>query len=301
MSRGPVLLTGANGQVGNALRGVLAKSKAWLDVVVVDAVPLSGGRVVNFVDPDALVALVREVRPSVIVNTAAYTAVDKAETEEYLAHQVNAVAPGILAEESARLGARLIHYSTDYVFPGVGDAPHTEDAPTRPLNAYGRTKLAGEQAVLAADPRATVLRTSWVFSEHGQNFVKTMLRLGEEREILRVIVDQVGAPTSAGFLADMTKIVMEQPDKPGGVYHLCCGGETSWYGFAGTICELARPSVLRGIIATSTENYGAPVRRPLNSRLNCEKFCRTFNYGRPLMHWRDALIQVLGDLGIERS
>jgi dTDP-4-dehydrorhamnose reductase len=294
------LVTGAGGQVGHALLKVLPELG---DVVATDVGNAPNVRQVDFTDASALVDLVRAVKPSVIINPAAYTAVDKAEAEAELAHKINAVAPGVLAAEAKRLGVPLIHYSTDYVFDGSGSAPRREDASTGPLSVYGRSKLDGELAITASGANHVILRTSWVFSEHGHNFVKTMLKLGAEREELKIVADQIGAPTSAAFLADMTVTVIKQGMAAGfsaksGTYHLACAGETSWHGFASEVFRQGRERgatlKVQRIEPIPTEAYPTPARRPKNSRLDCTKFERAFAVGRPT--WHQALSRVMADL-----
>lgn len=283
-----ILVTGTSGQVGHALLKTLG---------------LPAQQRVDFNDLSALARLVRELRPSIIVNPAAHTAVDKAESEEALAFKVNAEAPGVLAEEAKRLGSLLIHYSTDYVFDGSGAGPRKEDAKTGPLGVYGRSKLAGEDAIRAVGGDHVILRTSWVFSDHGNNFVKTMLRLGSEREELRIVGDQIGAPTSAAFLADMTAKIIAKVGRSSaadvsGLYHLACSGETSWHGFAEEIFRQARAAGMKlkvnRVESIPTEAYPTPARRPKNSRLDCSKFARTFD--TELMTWQQALAPVIASL-----
>lgn len=289
-----ILLTGANGQVGWELQ----RSLASLGEVV--AVHRQG---LDLSDADQIRKIVQDVRPGVIVNAAAYTAVDKAEEEEALAMAVNGTAPGVFAEQARAIGAALIHYSTDYVFDGSGDTPWTEQDPAGPLNVYGKSKLAGEQAVAAAGAPHLILRTSWVYGLHGNNFVKTMLRLGAERKDLSIVDDQIGAPTSARVIADVTAQIIAQAKGDavgyltgqGGLYHLTCRGATSWYGFAEEIFRLARarglPLALETVNAIPSSAYPVPATRPLNSRLNCEKLREYFALQPPT--WQYALQQSL--------
>lgn len=292
-----ILVTGAHGQVGTALRRVLP---ALGTVVATDLTPQSPDvRALDLSDLDAVARLVREVRPSVIVNPGAYTAVDKAETDEKLALRVNADAPACLAAEARKLGAALIHYSTDYVFDGSGDKARAEDAPVGPLSAYGRTKLAGEVAVRESKIPHLIVRTSWVVSETGHNFVKTMLRLGAEREELRVVSDQIGAPTSAALLAAVTaKAIQRGVEATSGTYHVACAGETSWHGFAEEIFKCARalghPLKVQRVVPIRTEEYPLPAPRPRNSRLDCTKVVRTF--GLTLQPWREMTAEVVARL-----
>lgn len=299
-----ILVTGVGGQVGNALLETLAPLGSLVPVDVAAPAPTPPGfRAVDFRDLDALRQLVREVRPSVIVNPAAHTAVDKAESEESLAFAINAEAPGVLAAEAKRLGAAFIHYSTDYVFAGDGTRPWVETDPTGPLGAYGRTKLAGEDAVRQANDAHVILRTSWVVSAHGANFVKTMLRLGAEREELKVVADQIGAPTSAALLAQVTARILERGLARGfadiaGTYHLCGQGETSWHGLAEEVFRQARAlgaslKVAR-VVPIPTEAYPTPAPRPKNSRMDCRKVMRTFDVALP--DWRRDIEPVVTQL-----
>lgn len=294
-----LLLLGKNGQVGWELQRALAPLG---DVVALDfdsPGPLSA----NFSKPMSLVATVRTVRPDVIVNAAAHTAVDKAESEPALAQALNAEAPAVLAQEAAELGAWLVHYSTDYVFDGSGDAARTEDAPTGPLGVYGRSKLAGEEAIRASGCRHLILRTSWVYAARGGNFARTMLRLAAEREQLTVIDDQIGAPTGADLLADLSALMLRSAqDRPelAGTYHAVAAGETSWHGYARFVIEWARQ---RGhaikvapdaIAAVPTTAFPTPAKRPLNSRLDTSKLRRTF--GLHLPHWQTGVERMLSEV-----
>lgn len=289
-----ILLTGVNGQVGSHLLNKLAR---FGEVTAVDA------DTVDFKDEAALRRLVRGARPKIIVNPAAYTAVDRAESEPEVARLVNGVAPRILAEEAKALGAFLIHFSTDYVLPGVGTLPQAETAATGPLNVYGKTKLEGEVGVREAGAASAILRTSWVFSSHGQNFVKTMLRLGAEKDELRVVADQVGAPTSATCLADATvkvvaTVLSQGPEAAQGLFNVACRGETSWHGFTVEIHRLARlaglPVRTRVIHPILTSDYPTPAVRLKNSRFDLTKFTRTFRHELPT--WQAELAQVIREL-----
>ncbi|QNM96143.1 dTDP-4-dehydrorhamnose reductase [Chitinimonas koreensis] len=286
-----ILLTGVNGQVGHELKRSLqglgtihAPDRAGLDLA----------------DPDALRAAVRALKPTLIVNPAAYTAVDKAESEADAAHAINASAPAVLAEEARRLGIPLIHYSTDYVYSGEGTAAWREDDPVAPPNVYGASKLAGEEAIRASGCDHLILRTSWVYGARGKNFLLTMLKLGREREALNVVADQVGAPTWCRSIADLTAhIVAGRPDWAGvsGVYHLVNGGETSWHGFAAAIFALAAArgdKVPATLGAIATEAYPTPARRPKNSRLQLDKLRDTFGLVPP--SWQDALGMCFEDV-----
>lgn len=280
-----ILLTGAKGQVGWELRRSLAPLG---NVTAVD----SGA--MDLACVDAIRAKVREVSPRIIVNPAAYTAVDKAEDERCRAQAVNAVAPGILAEEAKRCGAILVHYSTDYVFDGEKAGPYVEEDAPHPLNVYGQTKLAGEEAVRASGVRHLILRTSWVYGTRGSNFLLTMHRLMRERPELRIVDDQIGAPTWSRLIAEATAQILAQclspargadRPEPWGTYHLSCGGATSWHGFASAIAELG--GYKTRLVPIPSADYPTPARRPANSRLDNGKLERVF--GLRLPDWRDAL------------
>jgi dTDP-4-dehydrorhamnose reductase len=282
-----ILLTGCRGQVG----WELARSLSTLgEVIALDSSRL------NLAEADAIRRTVAEIRPQIIVNPAAHTAVDKAESEPDLAYALNATAPGILAEEAEKLGAMLIHYSTDYVFDGSGETARTEDASTGPLNVYGASKLAGEKLIQASCRRHLIFRTSWVYGLRGANFLLTMRRLMRERPELKIVADQIGAPTWCRSLADATAQVLAQIESPQrgadrplpwGVYHMTNAGETSWYGFAATIQELdAQPTSAR-LHPIPSSDYPTPARRPHNSRLDNARLERVF--GVRLPDWREAL------------
>ena len=297
-----ILVTGRAGQVG----WELARSLQPIgEVIALDRAGCDLSR------PETLASVVREHRPDAIVNAAAYTAVDQAEREEALATAVNGDSPGVLAEEARRAGALLVHYSTDYVFDGRGSSPWRESDAPAPPNAYGRSKLAGERAIAQAGGDWLVLRTTWVHAARGRNFVKTMLRLGREREELKVVADQVGAPTSARLIADATALALQQAlqerragsFRPG-LYHLCASGETSWHGFAEAIFEGWRaaapddPLAVRRVLPIATSDYPTPAARPANSRLDCSAFAGRF--GARLPHWRAGLALVLEELAAAR-
>lgn len=292
-----ILLFGKGGQVGWELQRSLAPL-GELVAVDFDSTDLCG----SFADLDGIAATVRVVRPDVIVNAAAHTAVDKAESEPELARTLNARAPAVLACEAAACNAWLVHYSTDYVFDGGGSAPWREADPTGPLSVYGRTKLEGEQAV-ATCARHLILRTSWVYAARGANFAKTMLRLAGERDSLKVIADQVGAPTSAELLADVTahaiRTLAARPELAG-LYHLTAAGETSWHGYArhviGRALALGRPLKAgpEAVAAITTAEYPTPARRPLNSRLDCAKLRAAF--GLHLPDWRMHVDRMLDEI-----
>ena len=287
MASGRILLAGRNGQLGHELLRTLAPLG---EVIALDRAALDLG------DESAIRAALRRLRPSLVVNAAAYTAVDQAESQTDLAFAINARAPAVLAQEAAALGARLIHYSTDYVF--AGDKPqgaYTETDPTGPINAYGRSKLAGEQAIAAVGGEHLILRTSWVYGAHGANFVKTVIRLARERETLSIVADQIGAPTSSRLIAEATAVLAMQlasrgDAAPGGIYHLQAAGETSWHEFAGLIVERLRAEDAqsvrcRELVPIPASAYPTPARRPANSRLDCARIARSF--GLRLPHWRD--------------
>ena len=284
-----VLVTGARGQVGaevaRALQGraeVIAHDRSTLDLA----------------DRDQIAARVREARPDAIVNAAAYTAVDRAESDEANARTVNAVAPGILAEEARRSAALLVHYSTDYVFDGTKQGAYVETDATNPLNAYGRTKLEGERAIAASGCAHVILRTSWVYGPQGGNFIRTMLRLALEREELRVVADQRGAPTSSLQLARATVEILGKARGAPGLYHATAAGETTWFEYARAIFEekSRRDTAFRvpRLVPIATRDYPTPARRPANSVLDSSRLAQAF--GIRLGPWRDALVETLGAL-----
>ena len=293
-----ILLFGKGGQVGWELQRSLAPL-GELVAVDFDSTDLCG----DFSRPDAVAATVRQVRPDIIVNAAAHTAVDKAEAEPDFARALNATAPAVLAREAAALNAWLVHYSTDYVFDGSGSAPRNEDNATGPLNVYGRTKLEGEALIRASGCKHLILRTSWVYGARGGNFARTMLRLAAERERLTVIDDQVGAPTGAELLADITALVLRtaqhRPDVAG-TYHAAAGGETSWHGYASFVIEWARANGLAIKVAAdaiepvATSAFPTPARRPLNSRLDTARLRRTFDLTLP--HWQVGVERMLAEV-----
>jgi len=276
-----ILLTGPNGQVGWELAPRLA---ALGKVAALDQSAL------DLADADAIRARVRELRPDLIVNAAAYTAVDRAESEPEVALAINATAPAVLAEEAQRLGALLVHYSTDYVFDGTKAGPYTEEDAPNPLNVYGRTKLEGEQAIRASGCRHLILRTSWVYAGRGHNFLLTMLRLGAERPELRVVDDQRGAPTWARDIAAATATLLARP--PHGLYHLTAAGETTWHGFA---CEIMRRASLTPVVhrVRSTE-YPSAARRPANSVLDNSRLRAAARIVMPA--WEESLAKCLAEI-----
>jgi dTDP-4-dehydrorhamnose reductase len=294
-----ILLLGCNGQVGWELQ----RSLAPLGAVLACDFDTPGDFKADFTQPDSLPALVQRVQPGLIVNAAAHTAVDKAESEPELARTINATAPGVLAREAAALGVPLLHYSTDYVFDGSGTHARDENAPTGPLSVYGRTKLEGEELIRAAGGCHLILRTSWVYAARGGNFARTMLRLAAERDALNVIDDQIGAPTGADLLADVTahaaRALQAQPQLAG-TYHCVAGGETSWFGYARLVIEWARahgqpvkvaPDAIRPI---ATRDYPTPAQRPLNSRLDTRRLQQAF--GLALPPWQQGVERLLAEL-----
>jgi dTDP-4-dehydrorhamnose reductase len=296
-----ILLLGKNGQVGWELQRSLA---ALGELVALDRSSSAfDGGCGDLGQPDGLRDTVLRLRPDVIVNAAAHTAVDKAESEPELARAINALAPGTLAQAAQTVGALLVHYSTDYVFDGSGTAPWTERATTGPLSVYGQTKLEGEQLIEAACERHLILRTSWVYAARGGNFSKTMLRLAKERERLTVIDDQFGAPTGAELIADVTahaiRQVLRQP-RDAGIYHLAAAGETTWNGYARFVIDTARELQPELKLAVSevapvpTSAFPTPARRPLNSRLDTTHLCQTF--GLTLPPWQHGVRRMLTEI-----
>lgn len=296
-----LLLLGKNGQVGWELQRSLAPLG---ELVALETA--STDYCGDLSRLDDLAATVRAVRPDVIVNAAAYTAVDKAEGDAERARVVNALAPGVLAREAKGLGAWLVQYSTDYVFDGSGGAPWAETDATGPLSVYGTTKLEGEQAIAASGCQHFIFRTSWVYAARGGNFAKTMLRLGKERERLTVIADQIGAPTGADLLADVTALALRSALTGGasrtdlsGLYHLAAAGETSWHGYASFVLQTARAAGVAlkvpedAVLPIPTSDYPTPARRPHNSRLNTAKLRAAFDLTLP--PWQTGVARMLAE------
>jgi dTDP-4-dehydrorhamnose reductase len=294
-----ILVVGGQGQVGWELRRSLATLG---EVIAVGR--QSAPNALDLSQPEAILPLVEAIQPNWIVNAAAYTAVDKAEQEPEQAQTINAVAPGLLAEAAGRVGAQLVHYSTDYVFDGRATAPYQEDDTPNPQGAYGRTKLEGEEAIAKAGCDWLILRTAWVYGSRGHNFMRTMRRLAREREELRVVADQLGAPTWSRHIAEATAQILAQlgEDRAAwhracGVYHLTSAGEASWHAFASAIVEYQRlreSIVCQRVTAITTADYPTPAKRPAYSVLNCDKLATTF--GIRLPDWKTALGQVQDDI-----
>lgn len=290
-----ILLIGKNGQIGWELQRELAG---------LGEITATGKEELNLCDPDQIRQTVNEIRPDLIINAAAYTAVDKAEEEPDRAMALNGIAPGILAEEAKKIGSALIHYSTDYVFDGQkATGAYLEEDATNPLSVYGRTKLAGEQAIVRQGIPHLILRTSWVYGSRGKNFMLTILKLAKEREELRIVNDQLGAPTWCGAIAEATrrmivsladpsdKSIAQNMNKVSGIYQLSCGGETSWYGFANAIMEVSKEFQQAKIIPIPTSEYPTPARRPARVVLSNAKIARVLGIEMPL--WDEALNQCL--------
>lgn len=294
-----ILLTGKNGQLGWELRQSLAP---FGDVVVLDRQEM------DLANPDSIRTVIGHVRPDLIVNAAAYTAVDQAESEPKLAMAINGLAPGIMAEEAKRHNAGIIHFSTDYVFDGTANRPYREDDTPSPLNVYGKTKLAGERAIQAVGVPHIILRTSWVYAARGKNFLLTILRLARERKELKIVDDQIGVPTWSRLLAEITAHIVRQfissrsrpavlMTETSGIYHAVSAGSTSWYGFAAKILEIAHGHValeMPELIPIATSDYPLPAARPRNSCLSNEKITRSFGLAVP--SWEESLTLCLQEL-----
>lgn len=291
-----ILITGASGQVGRELvRSLAGEGEIWAP----------GRAEFDLAKPETLEAAITDFRPHWVLNPAAYTAVDRAETDVEQAETINAIAPGVMARACAAIGARLVHYSTDYVFDGQGARPYTVTDPVAPQSVYGRTKLDGERAVEAAGADSLILRTAWVYGPHGKNFLLTMLRLANERPLLRVVADQIGTPTSSAQIAQATtqllKAHADSPTWPRRLAHLTCLGQTSWHGFSSAI--VAKASVLGlcpsvPVEAISSSEYPTPAKRPAMSALDTAE---TTAMGGTLLHWEAALDQVLAELASQKS
>ncbi len=293
-----ILLLGKNGQVGWELQRSLAPLG---EVIALDARSLDYCG--DFTNLDGLAQAIRAIVPDVIVNAAAHTAVDKAESEHELARTINALAPAVLANEAKRIGAWLVHYSTDYVFDGSGETPRLESDTTSPLSVYGQTKLDGENAIVASGCKHLIFRTSWVYAARGGNFAKTMLKLAQERDALKVINDQIGAPTGADLLADVTAHAIRKAlvsPEVSGLYHLVASGETSWHGYASFVIEYARQAGVEIKVAADaiqvvpTSSFPIPAKRPLNSRLSTEKLQNSFDLVLP--SWQSGVTRLLAEI-----
>lgn len=294
-----ILLTGVNGQVGHALQNQLSlQSGSGWQVISCDRQQL------NLTQPDQIKRVIRDVAPDLIINPAAYTAVDKAESEQELAYAINATAPGVIAEEAAKLNAALIHFSTDYVYDGTKTSVYLETDSVNPLSVYGASKLAGENAIRQVGLPHLILRTSWVYGSYGKNFLKTVIRLAQEREQLRIVADQHGAPTADVSIAKAVTSLVTQwktaDPEQSGVYHLVNAGETSWYGFASAIIDQYQllattrhwPALaVKEIQPIAATEYPTPAKRPSNSRLSTTKLESTFGVSLPA--WPQVLEQVM--------
>jgi len=285
-----IVLFGHAGQLGTRLHSVLS-ARAYVRGYDRDELDIA--------DLKSLRKALNFERPDIIVNAAAYTAVDQAESEPVDAALINTEAPRVMAEAAADMGALLVHFSTDYVFDGTATVPYDEDAVAEPVSAYGRTKLAGEEAIRASGATHLILRTAWLYSNHGKNFLKTMLRLAGERDELRVVADQIGCPTYSNLVADATDDILSRMyehdallDDCAGTYHIACSGTTSWHGFAERILQLSGITGVR-VTPITTADYPTPARRPTYSVLNCKKLARVF--GIRLPPWEDALRQCLNE------
>ena len=287
-----LLLLGGNGQVGRELRRSLLPLG---ELVVATRDGGDADAAADFDAPASLAVLIEQTAPEVVVNAAAYTAVDKAETDAAAAFRINAEAPAAIAQACVDTDALLVHYSTDYVFDGNATRPYREDDATAPLGVYGASKLAGEQAIRASGVRHAILRTAWVYAAHGRNFLLTMLRLANERDELRVVADQIGAPTPAAWIADATAEIVRRGVMASGTWHLVADGETSWHGFAEAIVDEAHALGLIArkprVVAIPTADYPTPARRPAYSVLDTTRLQRDFGVAPP--DWRDGLRRTL--------
>jgi dTDP-4-dehydrorhamnose reductase len=290
-----ILLLGKNGQVGWELQRSLAPLG---EVLALDR--NSSTHCGDLANLEGLAETVRVFRPQVVVNAAAYTAVDKAESDQATAHLINALAPEVLSRACAAIDALLVHYSTDYVFDGGGQTPWVETDTTGPVNVYGRSKLAGEQGIAKQGARHIVFRTSWVYGTEGGNFAKTMLRLAQEREKMAVINDQYGAPTGAALLADITALSLQQTQALSGIYHLAAAGETTWHAYAQYVLQTAKqfkPDIdykVKEVAAVPTSEFPTPAQRPLNSRLNCSKLQQALQCQLP--DWQKGVDSMLSKI-----
>ncbi|HYG05951.1 MAG TPA: dTDP-4-dehydrorhamnose reductase [Stenotrophomonas sp.] len=299
-----LLVFGANGQVGQELQRALAPLGPVIATTRSGQLP--DGRdcdVADFDQPQTLAPLLQRLRPAWVINAAAYTAVDRAEQERDAAFRANAEAPGLIARWCAANQVPLVHYSTDYVFDGQGSRPYPVDAATEPLGVYGESKLAGEQAIRQAGGRHLIFRTAWVYAAHGHNFLRTMLRVGAERDELKVVADQIGTPTPAALIADITATAIAGDNgQRSGTWHLTADGETSWHGFAEEIFRQARAMGLiekaPKVTAIASSEYPTPVRRPAYSRLDTSALVRDF--GVDLPSWQEGVSRVLADLASSR-
>ena len=292
-----ILLLGKNGQVGWELQRSLAPLGELIALAREEA---------DLEDLNGLRQCIQQHKPDVIVNAGAYTAVDKAESEPEKAKRINAEAAGVMAEEAQKIQAWLIHYSTDYVFDGTKNTPYKVEDPTNPLSVYGKTKLEGEEQIRQHSPKHLIFRTSWVYAARGNNFAKTMLRLASEREALSVVADQIGAPTSAELIADVTALAIyristqQNAEALSGTYHLVASGETSWHGYAQYVLELAKEKGIalkvepKNVQAINTEDYPTPAARPKNSRLNTQSLTDTFNIVLP--DWRYHVKRMIEEI-----
>ena len=287
-----ILLTGKTGQIGKELNNIVGDLG---NLITVEKEQLDLSK------PNSIEPVILDIKPDIIINSAAYTAVDKAEEEPDLAMMVNAIAPGLLAKAAKKVGAGLIHYSTDYVFDGCSKIPYKEEDPPNPLNVYGKTKLAGEKALAEVGVPFLIIRTSWVYSLHGKNFLKTIKKLAAEKDTIKVIDDQIGSPTWARSVALKTHQILKQclnkkwletkDPSLSGIFHLTCQGNTSWHGFAREVLNMSNTSKNIKLIAIPTSDYPTPAVRPPNSLLNNEKIQKVFGIDMP--HWEDALKDCL--------